>query len=593
MTIPVTETVPPSSALSDLSLLLRPVRPALIVIAVANAISALVALVPYVLVAWAVGRLLADESNVSGVLTVTIVCVIAALVLRQLLYMGSLGWAHLVEAKLRRSLREQILDHLGRVPLGRVNARSSGQTRQLVIDDTAAIHTIVAHVVAEAAGAVTGVAASVVILAVASWQLAVGYLLVFMLVAVVARAVTPRVSAGTQAEFTRAQSALASDAVELTQGIAEIKNYGMTSGFTKSFRASIDRYSAASYAGTTAVARPMSVVTSMVMPGVLLGPMLLLCWVAWSLGWASPFGMTVFLLVGIGVPQVFFGTLSLVQSTQLGASAAGRISSFLKEPPLVEPTSPAAFTRDDALKDVVFDHVSFGYDDERAVLQGVSFAVPAGCTVALVGPSGSGKTTLTRLLARFWEPASGSIRIGGRDLRDIRSDQLLQQTAFVFQDMMLATVSVRDNIRLARPDASDAAVVQAAKTARIHDRIIALPAGYDTIVGSHEAQLSGGEQQRLCIARVFLQDAPILILDEPTSFMDRDTERLLRESFREFFIGRTVIIVAHRLSTITQADQILVLDEGQLVERGTHTALLDADGLYRRLWDARTAEGTA
>lgn len=581
-----------STARQDLGRLLRPIRASLVTIAVTSSAAALVALVPYVMVALVTDRLLAGTSDTGRFLTTALGVVIVALVLRQVLYIGSLGYAHMIEAKLRRTLREQILDHLGNVPLGRVATRSSGQIRRLVIDDTAAIHTIVAHVIAEAAGALIGVVASIVVLAVASWQLALGYLLVFVLVAVIARAVMPKLGPNVQAEFADAQSELASNAVELTEGIAEIKSYSLTGGFMRRFRASLDRYSAASYDGTRSVARPMSVITSVVLPGVLLGPMLVLCWVAGSFEWASPFGMIVFLLVGIGVPQTFFGALSLVQNTQLGAAAAGRITRFLDEPVLAEPTTPAPFTRADAGGDITFDHVTFAYGEGAPVLKEVSFTVPAGHTVALVGPSGSGKTTLARLLGRFWDVSEGHISIGGRQVTTISGEELLRQTAFVFQDMMLASVSVRDNIRLARPEASEDQVITAAKTARIHDRIMALPHGYDTIVGAHEAQFSGGEQQRLCIARIFLQDAPILVLDEATSFMDRETERLLREAFAEFFVGRTVITIAHRLSTITDADSIVVLDDGQLAEQGTHQELLVKDGLYRRLWDARTVEGT-
>jgi ATP-binding cassette subfamily B protein len=566
-----------------------------------NALSAVVALVPYAAVALIAGRLLAGTWDEGRALVVTAACAIGALVLRQALYIGSLGYAHVVEARLRRSLREQLVDHLGRVPLGWLGGRSSGELRRLVVADTAAIHTVVAHVVAEAAGAVAGVAASLVILVAASWRLALGYLLIFVVVAVAARAVAPRVEPGSQAEHDQAQAELAAHAVELAEGVSELKSFGLTGGFMERFRASLDRYSKASHAGAAAVARPMGVLTSAVLPGVLLGPMLSLCWAATKLGWASPSALVVFLLVGIGVPQTFFGSLSLVRGAQLGGEAAERICRFLDGPPLQAPPPQAPppqaparlapFTRADAQGDIVFDRVSFGYDSAREVLNDVSFTVPAQGTVALVGPSGSGKTTLTRLLAGFWEPLGGAIRVGGRDVRSIDGEDLLRQVGLVFQDMRLASVSVRDNIRLARPDASEAEVVAAARAARIHDRVMALPRGYDTVVGSHDALLSGGERQRLCVARVFLQDAPVLVLDEATSFIDPETERALRDAFREFSSGRTAIVIAHRLSTITRADRIVVMDRGRVAEQGVHEELLAFGGLYRRLWDARAAVG--
>ncbi|MFC3848936.1 ABC transporter ATP-binding protein [Corynebacterium hansenii] len=578
-------------AFRDLGRLLHPMRRELTVIAVMNGASAVVALVPYLAVAFVTDRLLSGSGDIGTAAVTAIAVAIGALALRQILYIGGIGYAHLVEARLRRSLREKILDHIGAVPLGKIGSRGAGRIRRLVIDDTAAIHTIVAHVLAEAAGAFTGVAVSLAVLFAVSWPLAAGYFAVFLIVAAVAKAVTPRIGGNVQEDFADAQSELAAAAVELTEGIAEIKSHGLTGGFMRRFRESLDRYSRTSYDGTRVVIRPMSVITSFVLPGVLLGPMLLLCWVALELGWASPFGVIVFLLVGIGVPQTFFGTLSLVQGARLGAAAAGRIARFLGEPALPEPADPAPFTRADAAGDITFEDVAFGYGDDRLVLDGLSLTVPAGATVALVGRSGSGKTTVTRLLARFWEPSGGSIRIGGRDIAGIRGEDLLRNVSFMFQDVMLAGIPVRDNIRLARPDATDADVVAAAKAARIHDRIMELPNGYDSIAGSGDAQFSGGEQQRLCIARVFLQDAPVLVLDEATSFLDRENEELLRGEFARFFAGRTVITVTHRLSAVADADSIAVIEGGRVAEQGTHDELLARPGPYRRMWEARTAEG--
>jgi ATP-binding cassette, subfamily B, bacterial IrtA/YbtP len=570
----------------DLGMLMHPVRGPLVVVGLINVFSALIALVPYVAVAWLVQRLL-DGTLHRDAMIVAVASILISLVLRQLMYMGSLGYAHIVDAKLRRSVRQRILDHMGEVPLGNIVSRSSGELRHLVVDDAAAIHTIVAHVVAEGSSAISGIVASTVLLFVASWQLAVGYALMFLLVAAISKLLAPRHDAHTREDYAHAQSELAADAVELTEGIAEIKGYGMTGGFMQRFHRSLDRFSDASYRGTVAVARPMSLLTTVVLPGILLGPMLLLCWCSFTMQWSSIFGIAVFLFVGLGVPQTFFGSLSLVQNVTLGMEAAGRIVAFLDEDALREPANASPFGASDARSDIIFDHVSFGYDRSHDVLHDVSLRVPAGSRTALVGPSGSGKTTVTRLLARFWEVQRGHIRIGSRDISTISSKDLLAQIGFVFQDMMLASVSIRENIRFACPEASDEAVVEAAKKAHIHQRIMSLAHGYDTIIGSPEAQLSGGERQRLCIARVFLQNAPILVMDEPTASLDAENEALLDESFTEFSRQRITITVAHRLSTIVDSDLIVVLCDGKVTQQGSHQELVSQVGEYRSLWQAQ------
>ena len=249
--------------------------------------------------------------------------------------------------------------------------------------------------------------------------------------------------------------------------------------------------------------------------------------------------------------------------------------------------------RDIPLKhyDIAFEHVSFGYDSRR-VLKDVSFSIPEGSSAAIVGPSGSGKTTICSLLARFYDPQGGSVSIGGHDLKEMTCDSLLANISMVFQNVYLFNDTVRANICFGRPDATEAEMIAAAKKARCHDFIMALPGGYDTVLGEGGGTLSGGERQRISIARALLKDAPIVILDEATASIDPENEHLIQAALSELTRGKTIVTIAHRLATVRNADQILVIDDGRVAERGTHDELMQQDGVYRRFIEIRErAEG--
>ncbi len=241
--------------------------------------------------------------------------------------------------------------------------------------------------------------------------------------------------------------------------------------------------------------------------------------------------------------------------------------------------------------DIAFQNVDFGYD-ERQVLKNVSFTIPEGSSTAIVGPSGSGKTTLCSLLARFYDPQGGSITLGGHDLREFTCDSLLRNLSMVFQNVYLFHDTVRANLLFGKPDATEEEMIAAAKKARCHDFILALPNGYDTVLGEGGGTLSGGERQRISIARAILKDAPIIILDEATASIDPENEHLIQDALTELTRGKTVITIAHRLATVRNADQILVISDGRVAEHGTHEELLAKDGIYRRFTEIREkAEG--
>ena len=280
----------------------------------------------------------------------------------------------------------------------------------------------------------------------------------------------------------------------------------------------------------------------------------------------------------------------LANFTELFSNGTAGFDRFLE----IMRTAPELHDAPDAIEltqvhgEIGVENVSFSYEDDPEVLHDVSLHVPAGKTVAIVGPSGGGKSTIANLISRFWDVSSGSITIGGVDVRDMAEDDLMRHVSFVFQDIFLFKQSILDNIRMGNPNATEEQVIAAAKAARCHDFIEQLPNGYQTVIGSTGVHLSGGERQRIAIARAIVKDAPIIVLDEATAFSDPENEYLIQKAFEKLIQNKTVVMIAHRLSTIRNADQILVMEKGCLIESGTHDELLKKDGKYAQMWSSYT-----
>ena len=510
---------------------------------------------------------------------------VVAMVIHGVAYTGALGATHLAEANLRNELRLKLVNKLPRLPLGWFNDRSSGQINRAVISDTEQIHTLVAHL----AGDMMNSAGTIVV--------GFGYLLwldarfagllILAWLLVMGLSMLPGMMGMRQSfdEYSAAQQELSTVTVEMVDGIKEVKNFGMTADvfgrFDAAARKSADvtmnwmRKSGVSVAIMGAVMQPAATLALTIGLGF---------WFV-QLGWVTPITVVAFALVWVGIPEGLMALVQIFQHIYAAKQAANSTLEVLKTPELPVPTAPASLTADPSLIEI--DGVTFGYEPDNPVIKDVTLTCRPGTVTALVGPSGGGKSTLAKLIARFWDVGSGVIQIGGIDIREQTDKQLMGSMALVFQDAMIATDTIARNIALGKPDATHEEIIEAARKAHIHDRIMALPHGYDTVLGAGDGFLSGGEEQRLSIARAFLSAPQILILDEATAQADAHSELEIQRAISGLAEGRTVVMIAHRLSTIRTADQIAVIDEGRITECGSHDELISRDGHYSRLWAAQ------
>ena len=550
---------------------------------VLSAASALLALIPYWYIWRLMGEVLAaapDFSRARGLAHNGWMAVLFA-VLAVLVYIAALMCSHMGAFRIASSLRIEAMRHIVTLPLGAAEQFGSGRLRKIVNESSAATETYLAHQLPDRAGAIATPIGLLVLLLVFDWRLGLLSLAPVALGFLIMMAMTgPRMQQKMK-EYQDALDDMSNEAVEYVRGIPVVKTFGQTIFSFKKFKDSIDRYKVWVIAYTKQLRLPMMCYTAAingVFAFLTAGALVLT-----RNGVTSQFLLN--LIFYIIITPVISVTLTRImfqsENAMIVDDALQRIDSVLSLAPLPEPARP----REPRDGSVELSDVCFRYGGGPEVLRHVTLSIPAGTTAAFVGPSGGGKTTLAQLIARFFDPQGGVIRIGGVDARDIAKETLMDTVSFVFQDSRLIKASILDNVRLGRPEATREEVLAALRSAQCGDILEKLPQGADTVIGARGVYLSGGEQQRIAIARAMLKNTPVIILDEATAFADPDNEARVQAAFARLAEGKTVLMIAHRLSTVAHVDQIFVVEEGRIAEHGSYDQLLARDGLFRRLWD--------
>ena len=549
------------------------------------AVSAWIALVPFYDIWRIIKEVLEARPNYSEAVNIGRYGweVVGFALLAMVFYIAALMCSHKSAFRVQANMRISMMKHIMKLPLGYVEAEGTGKIRKIVTDCSSATETFLAHNLPDKAVSYATPVGLLVMMMVFDWRLG----LISLIPAVIAFVLMGTLMMGPKMaedmkQYQNALESMSAEAVEYVRGIPVVKTFGQTVFTFKRFKAAIDEYEKWTLGYTRNMMAPMIGFTTAA--NGIFAALIIAAFAFTGQGVTNDFILN--LVFYVIITSVLTVTLMKVayagESQMIVDDALNRVYEILEAEQLPDSEKDAV----PADSSITLENVVFSYSgSENNAIDGIDLSVKAGEHIALVGPSGGGKTTLASLIARFWDVKGGSIRIGGADVRDIPSDRLMQYVSYVFQDSKLLKMSIMDNVRMGRPDASDEEVMQALKDAQCMDIIAKFPDGANTMIGSKGIYVSGGECQRLSIARAFLKNAPVLILDEATAFADPDNERLVQQAFEKLSKDKTVIMIAHRLSTVTNADCIYVLSGGKISESGTHDDLIAENGIYSHMWN--------
>ena len=549
-----------------------------------SAVNGLLSLVPFILLWLVVRTLLITKGNLSN--TPLIDYAMWAFVIsvaNVLLYFLALMLSHLAAFRIETNMRRKAMQRLMRAPLGYLDEQNTGRMRKIIDEDSGQTHTFVAHLLPDVASCVVAPIGVIVLLFAVDWQLGAAAMIPLIgAIGIMGYMMNPK-NNQFQRLYLDAQEKMGAEAVEYVRGIPVVKVFQQTVFSFKRFYDSIISYRDLVIKCTLVWRTPMSLyILAINAFAFILVPTAII--LIGHGGDTSTIIANVILYVVIAplIASNVMKAMYLSQDLFMANEAVERLEQLTDIAPLSQHDKPKRAET----YDIRFNDVSFRYEGaEKDAVSHINLTIPEGKTVALVGASGSGKTTIARLIPRFWDVRQGSVTIGGIDVRDMRKDELMRNVSFVFQNTRLFKTSLIENLRYGNPDATTDQINRAIDLSQSREIIDRLPQGLDTVIGAEGTYLSGGEQQRIVLARAILKDAPIVVLDEATAFADPENEQLIRKALAHLTQGKTVLMIAHRLTTVQDADSIVVVDNGEIVEQGTHKELLSEEKYYHRMWN--------
>lgn len=548
---------------------------------VLSGISALTALVPFWYIWKIINEVLEVSPNFGSAANLTHygIMAMAYAIISYLIYIGALLCSHFAAFHIAANMRIDITEHISKLPIGFADSFGSGKLRKIINDSTAATETYLAHQLPDKYAAIATPVGLLALLLVFDWRLGLLSLVPVAVGFAVMSAMTGKRMEEKMRQYSNALAAMSNEAVEYVRGIPVVKTFGQSVFSFKKFKATIDEYKKWVLAYTKDMRLPMMLYTAAI-NGVFA---FLILGAFWFTNGTVTSEFFVNLLFYIIITPVISVTLTKImymsEEGMVIGDAIERIDSVLNAEPMSVGNNP----QNPKSTSIELENIHFSYDGKKEAVSGISLKIKGGQTVAFVGPSGGGKSTLASLISRFFDVNSGSIKIGGVDVRDIPKDELMNTVSFVFQNSKLIKASILDNVKMGKPNATDEEVLNALRAAQCMDIIEKFPDGVNTVIGSRGVYLSGGEMQRIAIARAVLKNAPIIILDEATAFADPDNEVKVQTAFAKLSEGKTVIMIAHRLSTVRNADCIYVIADGKIAEYGNRAELIEKKGMFYKM----------